>query len=619
MSFPAPQQWLFSVKTFAAAVLALLISLWIALPNPYWALATVYIASNPLSGATRSKAIFRVLGTLIGATAAVVMVPNLAGAPVLLVLAMATWSAICLYISLLDRTPRSYVFMLAGYTAALIGFPTVDVPGTVFDVALARAEEIIIGILCAAVISSVVFPRAVAPVVIQRLRAWLRDADSSARDALETKTGPETDAHRLRLAADTGEIENLASHLGYDAGGHPDLPRRIREIQPRMLMLLPVLSSIADRLRIELSLLMRLRDLAAIRADCLGVMAAIEGNSASLSKPFAYPISDRAMPTRHYDHGLALISSIVSFATITLCCFFWIVLAWPEGGAAAMMAAVAASLFAAQDNPVPSILTFAKWSIGAVILSAIYVFAILPHVHNFETLVLVLAPALLTFGLLISKPETFVVGISLAINCAAMIGLQVTFNVDAAAFLNTSMAMTIGVGQAAIMVALLRTVGAEWSIRRLAKANRATLADIANAQNSQDDARLTGVMLDRLMLLAPRAKAAGHRIPDAIGDLREGFNILDLRRARIGLSTYSRRRVDAVLMMLKRHYLSGSATPASDLLLAAVNRAISTVRDEQSASARSALLGLVGLRRSLFPDQPPPQLPHALETLEAAQ
>jgi uncharacterized membrane protein YccC len=191
---------------------------------------------------------------LIGATAAVVMVPNLAGAPVLLVLAMATWSAICLYRSLLDRTPRSYVFMLAGYTAALIGFPTVDVPGTVFDVALARTEEIIIGILCAAVISSVVFPRAVAPVVIQRLRAWLRDADSSARDALETKTGPEADAHRLRLAADTGEIENLASHLGYDAGGHPHLPRRIREIQPRMLMLLPVLSSIADRLG-ELALL----------------------------------------------------------------------------------------------------------------------------------------------------------------------------------------------------------------------------------------------------------------------------------------------------------------------------------------------------------------------------
>ncbi|HEY8128553.1 MAG TPA: FUSC family protein, partial [Hyphomicrobium sp.] len=80
-----------------------------------------------------------------------------------------------------------------------------------------------------------------------------------------------------------------------------------------------------------------------------------------------------------------------------------------------------------------------------------------------------------------------------------------------------------------------------------------------------------------------------------------------------------RRRVDAVLMMLKRHYLSGSATPASDLLLAAINRAISTVRNEQGASARSALRGLVGLRPSLFPDQSPPHLPHAPEFLEAAQ
>ena len=53
MGLPTTQQWLFSIKTFAAAVLALLISLWIALPNPYWAVATVYIASNPLSGATR--------------------------------------------------------------------------------------------------------------------------------------------------------------------------------------------------------------------------------------------------------------------------------------------------------------------------------------------------------------------------------------------------------------------------------------------------------------------------------------------------------------------------------------------------------------------------------------
>ncbi len=676
MTLPTSQQWIFSVKTMAAALLALLISLWIALPNPYWSLATVYIASNPLSGATRSKAIFRVMGTLLGASAAIVMVPNLSNAPVLLVIALASWSAVCLYLALLDRTPRSYIFMLAGYTAALIGFPTVNVPNTIFDVGLARTEEIIVGILCAAVVSSIVFPRPVAPAITQRLKAWLANADASARDALRMKIGHESDEHRLRLAGATGEIENLATHLIYDAGGHPELMNRLHEVRPRMLMLIPILSAVVDRLHelsalggpsrsvqelverlnawldpnnsqdsealtqlradidrcidanrvhgtwhdlVEFSLLMRLKDLCAIRADCLDVLCSIELGVAHPSKPFSFQIADRAIPTRHYDHGLALLSAFVSFATISLCCAFWILTAWPEGGAAVMMAAVAGNLFSAQDDPVPSIVVFAKWAVVSVALSAFYVFAVLPHVHNFETLALVLSPSLLAFGLFVSSAETLLIGLSLAINTAAMIGLQETFAIDAATFLNNSLAMTFGVILAAVMAATLRTLGADWSIRRLAKANRATLAEIASAPNSRDDARLTGVMLDRLILLAPRAKAAGHRVPGAIGELREGFNILDLRRSRAGMTPYSRRRVDAVLILLKRHYQTAIAVPASDLVLAAINRALAVARNEQSASAHDALLGLVGLRRSLFPDRSPPNLRRVPEYLEAAQ
>ena len=204
---PGPERWLFSLKTFAAAMLALSICLWLDLYRPYWAVATVYIASNPLSGATRSKAVFRALGTLLGSAAAILLVPNLASAPVLLVLAMALWSALCLYIALLDRTPRSYVFMLAGYTAALIGFPTVDAPDTIFDIALSRTEEILIGILCAALVSSLVFPRRVGPVIALKLKNWFHHADTSARDALLLEQGRSTDMHRLRLAADTIEIE----------------------------------------------------------------------------------------------------------------------------------------------------------------------------------------------------------------------------------------------------------------------------------------------------------------------------------------------------------------------------------------------------------------------------
>ena len=126
---PKRDELLFALKTFVGAMAALYLALWLGLENPYWSMATAYIVAQPLTGAMRSKALFRFIGTAVGGVAAVVMVPNLVNAPVLLSLAMACWIGLCLYLSLLDRTPRAYLFMLAGYTAGIIGFPSVANPG----------------------------------------------------------------------------------------------------------------------------------------------------------------------------------------------------------------------------------------------------------------------------------------------------------------------------------------------------------------------------------------------------------------------------------------------------------------------------------------------------------
>ena len=69
----------------------------------------------------RARAVYRVVGTLIGAIVMVVIVPNLVDAPELTTAAIILWVAFCLYVSLLDRTPRAYAFALSGYTAALVG------------------------------------------------------------------------------------------------------------------------------------------------------------------------------------------------------------------------------------------------------------------------------------------------------------------------------------------------------------------------------------------------------------------------------------------------------------------------------------------------------------------
>jgi uncharacterized membrane protein YccC len=127
---------LFSLKSFAAAMLALYLASRADLPRPFWAVLTTYVVAQPLAGTVRSKGLYRLAGTLIGSTATVLVVPALSNAPELLVLTLALWVGLCLYLSLQDRSARAYVFMLAGYTAALIGFPSVETPLLVFETAV---------------------------------------------------------------------------------------------------------------------------------------------------------------------------------------------------------------------------------------------------------------------------------------------------------------------------------------------------------------------------------------------------------------------------------------------------------------------------------------------------
>ena len=141
-SVPTRDDWLFGLKLLAAVALTVWIALRFDLSRPYWALATRNGRCPTVRGATRSKAAYRLYGTALGAVAGLVLVPNLVQTPELLTLAMAAWVGFCLYLSLLDRTPRSYILMLAGFTAPFIGFPSVNDPTSMFDVAVTRVEEI---------------------------------------------------------------------------------------------------------------------------------------------------------------------------------------------------------------------------------------------------------------------------------------------------------------------------------------------------------------------------------------------------------------------------------------------------------------------------------------------
>ena len=108
------QGLVFSLKTFAAAILALVISYWLELKDPQWAVINAYLVAQPLVGAIWAKGAYRILGTIAGATFAVICVALFAQAGPLFILSMAMWLAACAFGTTLTRNYASYGFALAG-------------------------------------------------------------------------------------------------------------------------------------------------------------------------------------------------------------------------------------------------------------------------------------------------------------------------------------------------------------------------------------------------------------------------------------------------------------------------------------------------------------------------
>jgi uncharacterized membrane protein YccC len=656
----------FALKTFSASILALVIALAMDLPRPYWAMATVYITSQPLAGATSSKAFFRVMGTLVGATVTVAMVPNLIDAPELLCLAIALWVGLCLYLSLLDGTPRSYVFMLSGYTVALIAFPAVSDPGSIFDTALARVEEISLGIICASLISTIVFPRSVAPAASHRVDRWLSDARGLSRIVLlregtiEARRGK-----RLKLATDIAEIDTLSTHLAYDRLTDSNVVRGLAEVRLRMLMLLPVVASIedrlaalgedelrkapelcrllddlaqwiagdasarpsADRIRIEIaekeavlddraswerivtnSLLSRLRELVDLSQDCRALSEAIAAGKDVSMVDLAFHSEAGAAPVRHRDRGLALWSATGATVAVLICCALWIGTGWADGASAPMMAAVACSFFAAQDEPARFIRSFGRWSLVAIVIVAIYLFALVPAISHLEVLIVALAPTFLLYGVLIARPATTGTGMALAANTATLLAIQSTYSADLASYANSAVAFFVGVVIAELVTRISRGVGAEWIAKRLVLSSWTTLAVAAEHRGKRDRAEFAGLMLHRLGLLVQRIaflSESDRRDIDSLVQLRIGLNIIDLRRARHGLATSTVRFIDDMLDALAaacRRY-RGGGMPRE--LLQRVDLALARTVNEPNDKAREdAMIGLIGIRRGLFPNAP---------------
>ncbi len=651
----------FALRTFSAAMLAFSIALLLDMPRPYWAMASVYITSHQLTGATSSKAVYRILGTLVGAAGTILLIPNLVNAPELLSLAIALWVGICLYLSLIDGTPRSYVFMLAGYTVAFLGLPIVMAPELTFDIVVGRVQEITLGIICASVVAMLVLPRSVASAITAQADAWLAGARRLGVDVLiDHGSNQERDSERMRLAAAASEIDQLSQHLGYEAAS-TNSARGLERLRQHMLSLLPLLASIEDRklalgsheeasarvagicartarwleegghdgqeadaLRAALDevrpaldadanwidisvagLVVRLRNLVDVMEDCRLLREAIAGGRNPDSLRLAFKLGTPTVAALHRDHGPALLAAASVALAVLVCCVFWIATGWTDGVSAALFAAVLGSLLAGVDDPLPAFRSLYGLILVVIAVTGIYQFAVLPRVTTLEMLIVALAPAFLLFGWMAARPATARVGSMLAILISVQLALTSSYSADFSSFANSSIALMLGVALTGVICGIVRLLGTSWIASRLLRSNWRTLATVAERKSLPDSVAIASLMQHRLALLAARITVVPEEArSDAanLHQLRTALNIIEVRRASLGLSRRTRAAIDAFLAHLASVCRKDKIRRLPDKLVGQLDSTIAFALQDSPGEARDqVLIGLAGIRSGLFP------------------
>jgi uncharacterized membrane protein YccC len=151
--------WVYISKAILAALLALWLAMRLDMQQPRTAMTTVFVVMQPQSGMVLAKSFYRFCGTMVGLVVMMIFISLFAQQPVLFLAATALWVGVCTAGAARNRNFRSYGFVLAGYTAALIGIPAAQHPDGAYLSALTRVGEVTLGIVCSGAVSALIFPQ----------------------------------------------------------------------------------------------------------------------------------------------------------------------------------------------------------------------------------------------------------------------------------------------------------------------------------------------------------------------------------------------------------------------------------------------------------------------------
>src|SRR6266404_4258301 len=452
----------FAVKTFAASLLALYIAFWAGLDDPRWSFLTVYVVSQPDSGLVLAKSFYRILGTIAGVLVSIALVFGLAQYGELFVAALAVWICFCNFAARAVRNFASYGFQLAGYTVAIIGIPAALEPTGAYPLVVARCTEILLGIACAALVSRLVLVRELSPKLVELVRTLTRRADGFASVLLDAHADrPRVTAERTELAKAYLDVQAMQHSTYFESAEARVLDQPLRRLTQAAVELCTTAEAAAIHRGGSLhtgqsptddspivSAMIRAadeRDLGLARARLQESMVAFDRGEELPDAKIACALWSDPVP--------AVLIGIRSALAVAITSAFWFAAAWPAGPIAVIVAAVVCSLLASLEQP-DKVSTAAA---ATVLVAAVPVFAtqfyLMPLAVDFPSMAVALAPLMLTCGFIMAQPQIGPLGLLSAVYFAFASNIDNVMTYDAVAFLNSSLAILVGIAVAVVLFA----------------------------------------------------------------------------------------------------------------------------------------------------------------------
>ncbi|MBV0886933.1 FUSC family protein [Komagataeibacter oboediens] len=458
----------FAVRTSFAAIISLLIAMWMELDSPQWAPLTVWVVAQSSRGESLSKARWRIFGTLVGGVAAITLMAAFPQAPALFFTCLSLWIGLCCALATLLDQYRAYGLVLTGFTSAIIATGAITQPDDVFAISVARTSYIILGVLCEAVLAVVFMPRMVEHArqqLLDRLAETFRATCANIIQQICAPAGPEqqaiTGSLLKQIVTFSGQIEFSALELGprNHVGDHARRAlagmlvmlaqaRALQILHPRMTAP-PRMDDTPPERALATWLQQNTPDPATDTVDSpewQPVTTALVSEAARVRSEMTAcataPRGDRfrfSLTSRRHMHE-AVNNGIRAAAAIMGACMVWEITAWHHGPAFISFVALIYGLMATRENPLVATTPFLKGGLWCAAVASVLALWIIPAITAPEILLAALLVPMTIGGLAARRPHLAGYAFSFNMFLPVLIGPINQGRFDEVSFFNNTMA-----------------------------------------------------------------------------------------------------------------------------------------------------------------------------------